>query len=60
MQSKVKGDKHSSLFFLVNVTKLELVVNLSFIICRNSGHYAIVIIYTHICTYKQPIMHKYL
>lgn len=59
---KLKGIIISSPFSIVNVTKLELVINPSFIIRRNLGPYAVIIIQTHICiyTYKQSIIHKYL
>lgn len=44
MQFKAEEVIISSQSSLVNVTKLELVINLSFIICRNLGSYAIIII----------------
>lgn len=43
MQSKVKGDNYSSLFSIMNVTKLELVINL-FYNMWNLGLYTIIVI----------------
>lgn len=44
MQLKAKEVIISSPSSLVNVTKLELLINLSFIICKNLGSCAIIII----------------
>lgn len=44
MKFKAKEVIISSPSSLINVTNLELVINLSFIICKNLGSYTIVII----------------